>query len=80
MLEALPSNYDVGLIITHDTSSGHHNLDADRTTLRLKYYVILTSKKELFPKHILEKKHGVKISAITQYSASMYCIDFFVTL
>ena len=80
MLEVVPSDYNVGLIITNDTVPGQHNLDADRTTLRLKYYVILTSKKDLFPKHFLEKKLGVTISAIARYSASMYSFNFIVSL
>ncbi len=75
LLESSLLDYDVGLVITHDTvpGAGRSN-EAERTTLRLKYYVVLTSRKDVFPKHFLEKKLGVKISALTQYPASKWCL------
>ena len=71
-LKARPEDYDVGLVIMHDTT-GSRATDTDRTMLRLKYYILLTSKKDLFPKHTMEKRLGIfKSSSAKQFPASMY--------
>ncbi len=72
-LKMRPEDYDVGLVITHDAPQGPRLSDIERTTLKLKYYILLTSKKELFPKHTLEKKLGVfKCANIKHYPASRF--------
>lgn len=89
---AAPADYEVGLVITQDPAPPHATrggatLDAvaaaaagvvpeQRHALRLKYYVVLTSKKDLFPKHFLEKKIGVKFTTVAQYSAGTYLHSF----
>ena len=70
-LKLRPLDYDVGLVVTHE--GGSRGMDSDRHQLRLKYYVLLTSKKDLFPKHTLEKKLGVfKAASANSFPASMY--------
>ena len=67
MLKAKPKDYDVGLVITHDVGG---LTDTDRPVLRLKYYILLTSRKELFPKQTLEKRLGMlKSNAARQFPA-----------
>ena len=71
-LKIKPEDYEVGLVITHDAPSGSRPTEAERTTLRLKYYIILTSKKDLYPKPTLERKLGVfKSATVKTYPASM---------
>ena len=53
----------VGLVVTHDGAGGCGGglryTDAERNQLKLRYYVLLTSKKDVFPNPTLEKKLGV---------------------
>lgn len=46
-------NYFVGLVITHNP-----NTDTDRQTLKLNYFIVLTSQAELFPTDPVESKSG----------------------
>ena len=68
MLAERPAGYDVGLVITHD-SGGPRVVEGDRPVLRLKYYVLLTSRKELFPKQTLERLGMVQWTGARQYPA-----------
>ena len=46
--------YDVTLLVTHEPPT----VVDDNYTLVLKYYVILSSKKEVYPRLLAEKKSG----------------------
>ena len=70
-MKANPDDYDVGLVIAHDAPSGARGLDLERASLKLRYWVILTNKRDVFPKLKLEKKLGVfKSSSTRTFSAS----------
>lgn len=46
-------DYNVGLVIIQETLP-----DAERNSLHLRFFIVLTSRRELFPKMTLEKKLG----------------------
>ncbi|XP_074640655.1 KICSTOR complex protein SZT2-like [Tubulanus polymorphus] len=49
-------DYDVGLVFTLNTPMFGRLSDLDRSILKLKYFLLLSSKRELFPKLTAEKK------------------------
>jgi len=65
--------YDVSLVLTHnDTGSATRSQDADQHQLKLKFFVLMTSKNFVFPKQTLEKKLCVtgQTTAVRNMSAS----------
>ncbi len=67
-----PEDYDVTLIIRHEMPGGSSGAAlVDTQSLCLRYWVILTNRKEMFPKDKLEQKIGVlKKQTSRMYSAS----------
>lgn len=70
-------NYFVGLVITHNP-----NTDTDRQTLKLNYFIVLTSQAELFPTDPVESKSGefkamvlqeLSGSVMSRFLAVQYC-------
>lgn len=60
-------DYFVGLVITHNP-----NTDTDRQTLKLNYFIVLTSQAELFPTDPLESKSGeFKAMVLQELSGSV---------
>lgn len=60
-------NYFVGLVITHNP-----NTDTDRQTLKLNYFIVLTSQAELFPTDPVESKSGeFKAMVLQELSGSV---------
>ncbi|XP_063220375.1 KICSTOR complex protein SZT2-like isoform X2 [Bacillus rossius redtenbacheri] len=55
-------DFDVTVVVFHETESGDEGRDAsvkdDQNLILLKYYIILTSRRELFPKLEVEHKLG----------------------
>ena len=68
-LSAKPDDFEVGLVVIHDRIGGQIG-STDQTTLKLRFYVILTSKKDLFPEKNPEHKKRVLI--VRKYSASKF--------
>lgn len=50
-------DFDITLIVWHDGTMSECS-----TTLHLNYYIILTSRRELYPKHEIERKLGKDFS------------------
>ena len=44
--------YNVGLVIAHDTQQVNFQSEMERNTLKLQYFILLMSSKDLFPKTI----------------------------
>lgn len=62
--------YDIGLVVTNDSTFNLSQSDSDRFTLRLKYFVVLTSSKQKFPRDDLERKlDQLKSRSIMQFPA-----------
>lgn len=53
-------DYNVGLVITHDSQQVNFQSEAERTLLKLHYFVVMTSCRELFPKATIDSKVGAK--------------------
>jgi hypothetical protein len=57
--KAKVDSYSVGLVIINDSQLAPiPQSEADRYALRLRFFLILTSRRDLFPKNTLEKKLG----------------------
>ncbi|CAH1774976.1 unnamed protein product [Owenia fusiformis] len=52
-------DHNVGLVISHNAPGFIQQTEAERNTLKLQYFIILTSRREHFPKLTLEKKLGI---------------------
>ncbi|XP_060082039.1 KICSTOR complex protein SZT2-like [Ylistrum balloti] len=53
-------DYNVGLVITHDSQQVNFQNESERTLLKLHYFVVMTSCRELFPKATIDNKEGTK--------------------
>lgn len=56
--KSVTDDFDIGLVITNMSQSNVYQTDAERYTLKLQYFIVLTSKRDLFPVAYLEKKLG----------------------
>jgi hypothetical protein len=56
------------------SQSNVYQTEAEKYTLKLQYFIVLTSKRELFPVAYLEKKLGQFKSAIIPQLSSKYFI------
>ncbi|KAK7072559.1 hypothetical protein SK128_009310 [Halocaridina rubra] len=52
-------DYDVSVLVTQDHSEDNSTYDSQTDALHLKVYIILSSKREMYPNRTLEKKKGV---------------------
>lgn len=66
---AKPEDFEVGLVVVHDrVGNASGNSGAEQMTLKLRFYVILTSKKDLFPEK--NNEHRKRVLEAKQYPAS----------
>ncbi|XP_076055800.1 KICSTOR complex protein SZT2-like isoform X3 [Oratosquilla oratoria] len=56
--QKMSDEYDVTLLVSHDASAAANGPESQSHILHLKFYVILTSRRELFPNSNVEKKMG----------------------
>ncbi|XP_052100492.1 KICSTOR complex protein SZT2-like isoform X3 [Mytilus californianus] len=56
--KSVTDDFDIGLVITNMSQSNVYQTDAEKYTLKLQYFIVLTSKRDLFPVAYLEKKLG----------------------
>lgn len=68
-----PQDYEVGMVLTHH--AGPRLSDLERSSLRLNFFIVLTSKMEMFPRDKLEKKlWAFKTGSLRRYTASTYIL------
>ncbi len=58
--------YDVGLVIIHDNPKGLLQSEAELMVLKLKFFIVLTRRKDCFPMKSLDKKIGEFRSAVSK--------------
>ncbi|XP_067679134.1 KICSTOR complex protein SZT2-like [Haliotis asinina] len=63
--------YDVGLVIVHDNPRGLLQPEGELMVLKLKFFVVLTRRKDCFPLRSLDKKIGEFRSAATKTALGM---------
>ncbi|CAG7825302.1 unnamed protein product [Allacma fusca] len=56
--ESQCDEFDLTLLIAHDTPPFARPYSVDPSVLRLKYYIVLTSRRELYPKLVEETRQG----------------------
>ncbi|XP_037802510.1 KICSTOR complex protein SZT2-like isoform X10 [Penaeus monodon] len=56
--QRVSDDYDVTLLVSHNATLDAHPSDQQLNVLHLNFYVILTSRREMYPNRILEKKMG----------------------
>ena len=74
-------NYDVALIITLNPTppSATTSIITDPMCLHLKYWLIVTNRKDVFPRLVLERKLGMMSSAQARpFTAGKVFCKFFV--
>ncbi|KAJ8305420.1 hypothetical protein KUTeg_015965 [Tegillarca granosa] len=54
-LKTKGDEHSIGLVIFHDSQSVNFQSEAERNSLKLHYFILLTSRRELFPKDVTEK-------------------------
>ncbi|XP_071119812.1 KICSTOR complex protein SZT2-like [Haliotis cracherodii] len=64
--------YDVGLVIIHDNPRGLLQPEGELMVLKLKFFVVLTRRKDCFPLRSLDKKIGEFRSAATKTALGMF--------
>jgi len=65
----------VTLLVTHDSLAGDDN---NSLMLQLRYYVILTAKREFYPRLIVEKKPGKFRTVSTVTPVGLLQVVFFL--
>ncbi|XP_047479590.1 KICSTOR complex protein SZT2-like isoform X5 [Penaeus chinensis] len=56
--QRVSDDYDVTLLVSHNATLDAQSSDQQLNVLHLNFYVILTSRREMYPNRILEKKMG----------------------
>lgn len=54
-LKSKGDEHSIGLVIFHDSQSVNFQSEGERNSLKLHYFILLTSRRELFPKAVTEK-------------------------
>jgi len=64
-------NYEVGLVVTTCSKAPASDATQQQQQLRLRYWLILTNQRELFPRLSLDSKHCLMTRATIPHSRSL---------